>query len=61
MTFLLYIGSIITSVIGFAMIITLTFAEEDSGINRFFGEKETIIVVVMAFVLMVIGFLSDRR
>lgn len=49
------------SIISLIMILTLTFAEEESEIYRYFGEKEAIICVVIAFLLMIIGFLVDRR
>lgn len=61
MVVLFHIGSMITSVIGLIMILTLTFAEEDSGIYKYYGEKEAIICVVLAFLLMILGYLVDRR
>lgn len=61
MAALCYVGSMLTSALSLIMIISLTFAEEDSKIFKFFGEKEAIICAVIAFVLMVIGYLTDRR
>lgn len=61
MSALFQIGSMITSLIGLVLILTLTFAEEDSNVFRYFGEKEAMICVAVAFVLMIAGYLVDRR
>jgi Kef-type K+ transport system membrane component KefB len=61
MAVLLYVGSMLTSVLSFIMLMFLTFAEEDSEIFKYYGEKEAIICVVIAFVFMILAYLVDRR
>jgi len=51
----------LTSVLSFIMLMFLTFAEEDSEIFKYYGEKEAIICVVIAFVFMILAYLVDRR
>ena len=57
----MYFASLVLSLFSLIMAMFLMFAEPDSQLLKFFGDTELGRCMIVAMVLLLIGFMRDKR
>ena len=61
MSIICYLGSLIISLFTLIMTIILMFTDEESTLVRYFGNKETYILLIISVILITLGLISEKR